>query len=95
MSFINMFKNTIRGVDSEEISQEVITESEGNSSQLQEEEKKPEEILRRDGFKIKLITKTAFGVQIDLAKKYDEEDLEKSLKDYTIKIKEKSVFIVY
>jgi len=94
MSFIKLIKEN-KSVNDEEINQEVITESKGNSSHLQEEEKKPEEVLRRDGFKIKLITKTAFGVQIDLAKKYDEEDLEKSLKGYTIKIKDKSVFIVY
>jgi hypothetical protein len=92
MSFIKLIKeNTIQDVNNEE----VIKESEGNSSHLQEEEKKPEEVLRRDGFKIKLITKTAFGVQIDLAKKYSDEELENSLKDYTIKIKDKSVFIVY
>jgi hypothetical protein len=56
--------------------------------------KKPEEILRDAGFKIKLITRTSFGVQIDFAKKYDDDDINKVLKVYSIKIKGKSVFIV-
>ena len=54
----------------------------------------PERILRGAGYKIKLITKTSFGTQIDFAKKYDEEEVKKILTDFTVKIKNKSVFIV-
>lgn len=54
----------------------------------------PEEILRKKGYKIKLVNPTAFGTQIDFAKKYDDEELEKDLKDFNVKIKDKSVFII-
>lgn len=57
--------------------------------------KLPEELLRSFGYKIKLVIPTSFGVQIDFAKKYEEKDIKNILKDYNIKIKDKSVFIVY
>lgn len=63
----------------------VIIESEKNDA---------EELLRSWGFKIKLVTKTAFGTQIDFAKRYENEKVEEILKDFDIKIKEKSVFII-
>ena len=59
-----------------------------------EEAKTPQEILRGAKFKIKLITPTSFGTQIDFAKQYDEEDIKDILKDFNVKIKNKSVFIV-
>lgn len=65
-----------------------------NEETIQEEEKKPEEILRGAGIKIKLVTPTSFGTQIDLAKSYDENEIKDLLKDYTIKLKNKSIFIV-
>lgn len=49
--------------------------------------------LRSDGFKIKLVTPTAFGTQIDFAKKYSDEDISKSLEKYDFKIKNNSVFV--
>jgi len=66
-----------------------------SSPRLISEAKKPEEILRAAGFKIRLITPTSFGTQIDFAKKYDDDDIEKLLKDFTIKLKNKSLFIVH
>jgi len=54
----------------------------------------PEDILRKGGYKIKLVTKTAFGTQFDLAKTYPEEEITQTLKDFNIKIRGKSVFIV-
>jgi hypothetical protein len=59
-----------------------------------DQKEKPEEILRSANVKIKMVTGTAFGTQIDLFKKYPEEEIKEILKDYTIKIKDKSVFIV-
>jgi hypothetical protein len=59
-----------------------------------DEAKKPEEVLRGAGYKIKLVTPTSFGTQIDFAKKYNEDEIKDLLKDFTIKIKNKSVFIV-
>lgn len=61
---------------------------------LLEEKKSPEQILRENGIKIKLVTRTSFGIQIDFAKKYEHEIIEKLLASYTIKLKDKSVFIV-
>ena len=54
----------------------------------------PDDVLRAAGFKIKLITPTAFGTQIDLAKRYKEEDIRTALDGFNIKIKNQSVFIV-
>lgn len=59
-----------------------------------EEEKKADQILRGNDIKIKMITPTAFGTQIDLAKLYDEDEIKELLKDFNIKIKGKSIFVV-
>lgn len=58
------------------------------------ETKKPEEVLRGAGFKIKLITPTSFGTQIDFAKQYDPKEIENILTGFNIKLKNKSVFII-
>lgn len=58
------------------------------------EAKKPEDILRGAGFKIRLVTPTSFGTQIDFAKQYDSAEIEKVLSAFSVKIKNKSVFIV-
>lgn len=60
----------------------------------EEKEKKPEEILRGAGIKIKMVTPTSFGTQIDFAKRYDEDEIKEILKNFSVKIKNKSVFIV-
>ena len=54
----------------------------------------PEEILRKEGYKIKLITGTAFGTQISLSKKYDQDKIKEILKNFTIKFKGNELFIV-
>lgn len=54
----------------------------------------PEQILRTSGKKIKLVTSTSFGKQIDFAKKYDDDEIKDLLSAFTIKLKGKSVFIV-
>ena len=61
---------------------------------MQESDESPEKLLRKAGYKIKLVTKTAFGVQLDLAKKYEENEIKKVLKNFNIKIKDNSVFVV-
>lgn len=87
MSFLEILKDEKVTGKSETIM------AESKTSAIQEA-KKPEEILRGAGFKIKLVTPTSFGTQIDFAKKYDAEEIKDLLKDFTIKIKNKSVFIV-
>lgn len=52
------------------------------------------DVLRNNGIKIKLITPTAFGTQIDLFKIPNEEKLNDVLVDFNYKIKNKSIFIV-
>lgn len=55
---------------------------------------KAEDLLRTAGFKIRLVTPTSFGTQIDFAKLYNTDEIKKILTDFQIKIKDKSVFIV-
>lgn len=55
---------------------------------------KAEDVLRSAGYKVRLITPTSFGTQIDLAKSYNPTEITKVLSDFQIKIKDKSVFIV-
>lgn len=60
----------------------------------EKKEQTADELLRDADIKIKLVTKTSFGQQIDLAKQYDEEKIKEILKDFTIKFKGKSIFVV-
>ena len=87
MSFVGLLKN-------EKVEAKHETAIVEAQKQIDEAQKKPEEVLRGAGYKIKLVTPTSFGTQIDFAKKYDPEEIEKLLKDFTVKIKNKSVFIV-
>ena len=57
-------------------------------------EHSPEDLLRSAGFKIKLVTSTSFGTQIDLAKHYDPAEITDVLAEFKIKIKGQSIFIV-
>ena len=54
----------------------------------------PVDILRDNNYKIKLITPTSFGVQIDFAKKYNTEEIKQLLINFNLKFKDKSVFII-
>jgi len=87
MSFLEIFNNEKTSKQPEAS----ITES---KMQVEAKAQEPEKILRGAGYKIKLVTPTSFGTQIDFAKLYDEEEIKQLLKDFTIKIKQKSVFIV-
>ena len=87
MSFLNVLKST----KIKELTEEKLIESDKS---IEEAQKKPEEVLRGAGFKIKLVTPTSFGTQIDFAKQYDPKEIEKALTGFTIKLKNKSVFIV-
>lgn len=81
------------------VTKTIINESNDKTNKKPEKQKNtinsPEQLLRNSGFKIKMVIPTTFGVQIDFAKKYEENSLQTILKDYNIKIKDKSVFIVY
>lgn len=90
MSFVDLLKND---QPKAKIDQPKATLVE-TETRLGEEAQKPEEVLRGAGYKIKLVTPTSFGTQIDFAKSYDPEAIKKVLKDFSIKIKGKSVFIV-
>lgn len=54
---------------------------------------KAQEHLRSLGYKIKLETKTRFGVQIDLSKNYPESQLKRDLKDFKFEIEDNFIFI--
>ena len=64
------------------------------SSALNESNDTPEKILRSHGYKIKLVAPTKFGTQIDFAKKYEDADIKKVLKGFTLKFDGKSVFVI-
>ena len=88
MNFSEIFKHIDKNdnkINKEKSESKILTEKESIS---------PEEILRSNGLKIKLITPTSFGVQIDFSKKYDENKIKELLKDFNIKIKNNSIFIV-
>lgn len=53
-----------------------------------------ETVLRKNNYKIKLVTPTKFGTQIDFAKSYDESDVKDLLHNFKIKFDGKSIFIV-
>lgn len=95
MSFIKLLK------EQSEHSKEIVSElnlDKSSESQIAEavqtSEKSAEQLLRDSGFKIKLITPTTFGIQIEFAKKYEEKLIQDALKNFKIKIKDKSVFII-
>ena len=91
MKFSDLLKNDKQDSDIPKKNSQILVESTKNDLN---EAKEPSEILRGAGKKIKLITPTSFGTQIDFAKKYEDEEIKDLLKDFTIKIKNKSVFIV-
>lgn len=86
MSYLNLLK-------AKEVPDEIL-ESKEVVSTLQEKKEKPVDVLRRANKKIKLVTPTSFGTQIEFMKLYDEDEIKELLKDFSIKIKNKSVFIV-
>ena len=88
MKFETIFKNT------DKLNEHIKHTTEKVKIIKEKETKKPEEILRGANIKIKLVTPTAFGTQIDFSKKYDEDKIKELLKDFNIKIKNNSIFIV-
>lgn len=83
------FKNKTEINETQEKSEELL---QGTDQIL--ENKDALELLRTNNVKVRLVTPTSFGTQIDFAKKYDKEVIQEILKDYTIKIKNKSVFVI-
>lgn len=51
------------------------------------------EHLRSLGYRLKMETRTQFGTQIDLSKKYPERDLKRDLKGYNFEIDGDKIFI--
>lgn len=100
MSFKELLKEkeNSNDVDNENLVMDKVDQTDnddsGNGELSEKKKEKPEEVLRKANFKIKMVTPTAFGTQIDLARAYDEADIKDVLKDFTIKIKGKSIFIV-
>lgn len=83
MSFIDKFTE-----QKETFSIEVI-----KGTELKENYLSAQKVLRELGYKIKLETRTKFGVQIDLAKKYPETQLKKDLKDFNFEIQGDIIFV--
>lgn len=91
MSFVKLLKNS-KPETSDHV-EKLVTESVEQVEKVHEAQK-PEEVLRGAGYKIKLVTPTSFGTQIDFAKSYNPKDIESVLSGFNLKIKGKSVFIV-
>jgi hypothetical protein len=89
MAFVDMLKSKINDKP-----QQTSKQIEESSPVKIEEAQKPEEVLRGAGYKIRLVTPTSFGTQIDFAKSYNPDDVTKVLSSFQVKIKGKSVFIV-
>ena len=53
----------------------------------------PVDILRSNGFKIKSITPTNFGIEIQLAKSFDKKIVMDLLSSFNINIKKNFIFI--
>lgn len=95
MSYIKYFKDLkTNEIDNQSRSDEKTVDSPSKSDIMNEAKGRPEEILRRAGFKIRLVTPTSFGTQIDFARIYDSSEIEDVLSDFDIKIKDKSVFVI-
>lgn len=93
MSFVDMFK--VNKKLNKEIDEHLSSyKCKDKTILVEAETKKPEEILRGNGYKIKLVTPTGFGTQIDFARKYDEEEITQLLSAFKIKVKGNSIFIV-
>ena len=91
MSFKDLIKSKLLEKSLESPLEEEI---DNNGNILLEKEMSPEDILRDAGYKIKLVTKTSFGIQIDLAKSQDAGEIKKILKDFEVKIKNNSIFVI-
>jgi hypothetical protein len=94
MSYVKFLKKDDAHTDhpAQKVHPEVIIEAKQDDTIT--EAKKPEELLRGAGFKIRLVTPTSFGTQIDLAKSYNPDEITKVLIGFNLKFKDKSVFIV-
>lgn len=90
MSYIKLLKKD----GAQKVHSEVIPEDKKSQDPQINEAKKPEELLRGAGYKIRLVTPTSFGTQIDLAKSYNPDEIRKILTGLNLKFKDKSVFIV-
>lgn len=91
MSFVDLLKSDQAKAKSDQPTERLVTET---KVEVNEAPKTPEEVLRGAGFKIRLVTPTSFGTQIDFAKKYDPKEIEKILNGFNVKIKGKSAFVV-
>lgn len=87
MSFITLLKQVPNDKD-------IATIPHKTEESVNEAPETPEALLRGAGLKIRLVTPTSFGTQIDFAKQYDDEKIQEILANFDIKIKGKSVFVI-
>lgn len=92
MSFVDI----ILGDDNSKVANNLPSDKTSQNERVAQNERdeQPVDILRRAGFKIKLVTATSFGTQIDFVKQYDEDEIRTVLTDYAIKFKGNSIFII-
>jgi len=88
MSFKQVFKQKIK----QDIKNTQIISEKNEKTQ---DSKDPEEILRKNNFKIKKKYGTKFGTEFVMAKEYPHEDIKKALKGFKLIFDENSVFVQY
>ena len=71
----------------------VESENQKDVAESNDKDENPVEILRTNGIKIKTVIPTSFGVEIQLAKSYDENEIKKLLKNFKYRYKNNSIFV--
>lgn len=66
-----------------------------NENSQKKGQQSAEDALRSMGLKIKLITPTAFGVQFDMARKYDDEVIAEALDGFEYEVKGNMIFVKF
>lgn len=64
-----------------------------NEEQKHQENKDPIKVLRANRIKIKSVNPTNFGIEIELAKKYDDDLIDEILKDFKFKKLKNFIFV--
>lgn len=64
-----------------------------DSNTVNEKSMGPIDILRSNGYKIKSVTPTNFGIEIELAKSFDKKIITDLLSDFNINIKKNFIFV--
>jgi len=94
MNFKEMFNKTSKTIITKNVTNNNNTLKENvllTDTELNENEY--ENVLLKNNIKIKSKFETKFGTEFKLAKKYDEDDIKKILKNYKVSFDDDSIFV--